>query len=123
MPDGELVALGSMIYLSPKIELPEYNVISAGVCIGECQKGRILPHHQLFSAYGADFKLKIRLSSDSDEAKRYLRGEEIAVEGLLDSAEGEKSGWAAVLIDGCAVGGAKVSGGVAKNHYPKGLRD
>ena len=123
VPDGELVALGSMIYLSPKIELPEFNVISAGVCIGECQKGRILPHHQLFSAYGADFKLKIRLSSDSDEAKRYLRGEEIAVEGLLDSAEGEKSGWAAVLIDGCAVAGAKVSGGVAKNHYPKGLRD
>ena len=123
VPDGELVALGSMIYLSPKIELPEYNVISAGVCIGECQKGRILPHHQLFSAYGADFKLKIRLSSDSDEAKRYLRGEEIAVEGLLDAAEGEKSGWAAVLIDGCAVGGAKVSGGVAKNHYPKGLRN
>ena len=123
VPDGELVALGSMIYLSPKIDLPEYNVISAGVCIGECQKGRILPHHQLFSAYGADFKLRIRLSSDSDEAKHYLRGEEIAVEGLLDSAEGEKSGWAAVLIDGCAVGGAKVSGGVAKNHYPKGLRD
>jgi NOL1/NOP2/sun family putative RNA methylase len=123
VPDGEFVALGKMIYLSPKIELPEYNVVCAGVSIGECQKGRILPHHQLFSAYGADFKLKIRLSSDSDAAKRYLRGEEISVEGLLDSAEGEQSGWAAVLIDGCAVGGAKVSGGVAKNHYPKGLRN
>ncbi|MGM9644669.1 MAG: HAD-IA family hydrolase [Eubacteriales bacterium] len=123
VPDGELISLGNMIYLSPKIELPEYNVVSAGVCIGECQKGRILPHHQLFSAFGADFKLKIRLSSDSDAAKRYLRGEEIAVEGLLDSAVGEQSGWAAVLIDGCSVGGAKVSGGVAKNHYPKGLRN
>lgn len=123
LPDGELVALGNMIYLSPKIELPEYNVFSAGVCIGECQKGRILPHHQLFSALGTDFKLKVRLSGDSDAAKRYLRGEEISVEGLLDSADEEKSGWAAVLIDGCAVGGAKVSGGVAKNHYPKGLRN
>jgi NOL1/NOP2/fmu family ribosome biogenesis protein len=82
-----------------------------------------LPHHQLFSACGADFKLKIRLSSESDKAKRYLRGEEIAVDGLLDSADGEQSGWAAVLIDGCAVGGAKVSDGVAKNHYPKGLRN
>lgn len=123
VPDGMLVALGNMIYLSPKFELPEYNVVSAGVCVGECQKGRILPHHQLFSAYGADFKRKICLSGDSDAAKRYLRGEEIAIDGLLDSADGEQSGWAAVLIDGCAVGGAKVSGGVAKNHYPKGLRN
>ena len=122
-PDGELISIGNMIYLSPKIELPEYSVVSAGVCIGEFRKGRILPHHQLFSACGADFKLKIRLSSESDEAKRYLRGEEIAVDGLLDSADGEQSGWAAVLIDGCAVGGAKVSDGVAKNHYPKGLRN
>ena len=122
-PDGELISIGNMIYLSPKIELPEYSVVSAGVCIGESRKGRILPHHQLFSACGADFKLKIRLSSESDEAKRYLRGEEIAVEGLLDSADGGQSGWAAVLIDGCAVGGAKVSDGVAKNHYPKGLRN
>lgn len=123
VPDGEFVALGNMIYLSPKIELPEYNVVCAGVCIGECQKGRILPHHQLFSALGTDFKLKIRLLGDSDTARRYLRGEEISVEGLLDFADEEKSGWAAVLIDGCAVGGAKVSGGVAKNHYPKGLRN
>ena len=26
-------------------------------------------------------------------------------------------------VCGCAVGGAKVSGGRAKNHYPKGLRE
>ncbi len=119
----ELMMLGGYIYLAPRIHLPEYNVVSAGVCVGEYQKGRILPHHQLFSACGRDFGLKICLSGDDDDAKRYLRGEEISVEGKIESADGRESGWAAVLIDGCAVGGAKISGQVAKNHYPKGLRN
>ena len=32
-------------------------------------------------------------------------------------------GWAVVTVAGAPVGGIKVVGGVAKNHYPKGLRD
>ncbi len=121
-PEGELRMLGNLIYLVPNIDLPPYNVISAGVCIGECQKGRIVPHHQLFSAYGNEFKLRICLHGGSDEAASYLKGEEISTEGITESSDGRISGWAAVLIDGCATGGAKVSANVAKNHYPKGLR-
>jgi NOL1/NOP2/fmu family ribosome biogenesis protein len=117
-PDGELIMLGEMIFLSPRIALPAYNVFAAGVCVGECVKGRIVPHHQLFSACGREFKLKLELSSHDDRVKRYLRGEEIGCSEEL----GERSGWCAVMIDGCCVGGAKVSSGVAKNHYPKGLR-
>ncbi len=120
---GKLIMLGNLIYLSPEIALPEYNVFSAGVCIGECQKGRIIPHHQLFSAFGKRFKLRVEFSGESEQARRYLRGEEIAVDGYLVSEDGRESGWAAVIIDGCAVGGAKISGGCAKNHYPKGLRN
>ncbi len=120
--DGELRMLGNIVFLSPRINLPEYNVIAAGVAVGEYQKGRILPHHQLFSAYGSDFRLKILLSGRSAEAKKYLSGEEIAVDGLCESEDGRKSGYAAVLIDRCSAGGAKVSNGAAKNHYPKGLR-
>ncbi len=111
------------VCLSPEISLPAYGVVMPGVCAGECVKGRFIPHHQLFSAYGTEFKLRIILSGESDEAQKYLRGEEICVNGILDSSDGRSSGWAAVIIDGCAVGGAKISGGVAKNHYPKGLRD
>ena len=84
---------------------------------------RIIPHHQLFSAYGKDFKLKVLLDGGSEESERYLRGEEISAEGHLESADGRESGWAAVIIDGCPTGGAKVSDGKAKNHYPKGLRN
>lgn len=120
---GELVMLGGFVYLVPKIKLPEYNVFTAGVCVGECQKGRMIPHHQLFSALGREFARKVILSGSDEEARRYLAGEEIRVEGLVSSDGKNGNGWAAVLIDGCAVGGVKISGGVAKNHYPKGLRN
>ena len=122
VPNGEIIMLGGFIYLVPGIKLPEYNVFSAGVCIGECQKGRIIPHHQLFSAFGQYFKRRIVLKGSDDATKKYLCGEEIAVAQCID-LRGSENGWAAVIIDGCAVGGAKISGGVAKNHYPKGLRN
>lgn len=119
VPGGELIMLGESVFLAPRINLPPFGVLSAGVCVGECQKGRIIPHHQLFSACGKDFKLKIELSGGSAECAAYLRGEEIEAIGLLSG----ESGYCAVLIDGCAVGGGKVSGGRCKNHYPKGLRN
>lgn len=119
---GELVLLGGYVYLSPRINLPTYGVVSVGVCVGEVVKGRLVPHHQLFSAYGNEFAMRIELTSDMHETAAYLSGKEIAVDGLIHSDCGRTSGWAAVVVDGCATGGAKVSGGVAKNHYPKGLR-
>ena len=45
---------------------------------------------------------------------RYLHGEEIKTN--------ISNGWAVVTVNGCAIGGAKVVSGIAKNHYPKGLR-
>ncbi len=118
-PCGELVMLGEQVFICPRIELPPFGVISAGVCVGESQKGRLVPHHQLFSAYGNGFKLKIELSGEQKECAAYLRGEEIEAAGLPDGA----TGYCAVIIDGCAAGGGKVSGGRCKNHYPKGLRE
>jgi NOL1/NOP2/fmu family ribosome biogenesis protein len=61
-----------------------------------------------------NFKRKIELSADSEKAEKYLHGEEIECD--------LENGWAVVLVDGCALGGAKIVNGVAKNHYPKGLR-
>ena len=114
---GNLHAIGEYVYLTPDIRLPDHGVVAAGVCVGEAVKGRFLPHHQLFSAYGKDFALKLELSSREERAQRYLRGEEIECSEL-----GDAKGYCAVLIDSVAVGGAKVSLKVAKNHYPKGLR-
>lgn len=114
LPSGRLVSVGKNIFLSPDFPVPPHSVFSAGIKVGEVEKGRLVPHHQLFSALGAAMKRKIALSSDSADAKKYIGGETIPT--------GIENGWAAVTIDGCAVGGAKVTDGVAKNHYPKGLR-
>ena len=123
MPEFELCLIGDNVYLKPDVNLTPYGVFAAGVCVGEVVKGRLVPHHQLFSAYGNSFKLKICLDSNMPETADYLCGMEIDCEGLLESADGVMSGYAAVLIDGCATGGAKVSQNKAKNHYPKGLRE
>lgn len=120
--DLKLFALNGYAYLKPDIALPEYGVYAAGVCVGEVQGRRFLPHHQLFSAFGKDFKRQIHLKSGMREAEDYLRGLEISC-GSLEIFEDKAEGYAAVICDGCALGGGKISGGVCKNHYPKGLRN
>lgn len=102
------------IYITPDFTVNKGDAFACGVTIGEIKKNYIQPHHQFFMALGHLFKRKIELSADSDEIKKYLHGEEITADC--------ENGWAVVTINGCAVGGAKVSGGRAKNHYPKGLR-
>ncbi len=102
------------IYFTSEFTINKGAAFSCGVTIGELKKNYILPHHQFFMALGNMFKRKIELTADSENIKKYLHGEEIAADC--------ENGWAVVTVDGCAVGGAKVSCGKAKNHYPKGLR-
>lgn len=153
VPDGEFVVLGDKLWLSPVTDLPRCELIAAGVCLGEAQKGRFVPHHQLFSAFGGLFVRRLCLAYSSPLAAAYLFGEELSLErasvirtdrnedfarenASFDSdacvcayadayyaSAGNLNGWAAVILGGCAVGAVKVSGTVAKNHYPKGLRN
>ena len=94
-------------------------VVSCGVAVGEWRKGRLIPHHHLFTAYGAEFYRKIVLSSSGDVVQAYLGGEEIEVKE-------DTKGVVAVMISlgDCEIslGGGKVSDGKLKNYYPKGLR-
>ena len=117
-----LHALNGKAYLGRDVALPPYGVFASGVCVGEMNGKRFLPHHQLFSAFGTEFLRRVELASSDGETEAYLKGMEIAVGDKLRS-EGKAEGWAAVLVDGCALGGGKVSLGVCKNHYPKGLRN
>lgn len=105
---------GNPVYFTPDFEINKGAAFSCGVTIGEVRKNYIQPHHQFFMAMGKSFKRKIELNAESEEIKKYLHGEEITVDC--------DNGWAVVTVDGCAVGGAKVVSGKAKNHYPKGLR-
>ena len=112
--DNVLMYNGNPVYFTPDFPIRKGNAFFCGVTIGEVRKNYIQPHHQFFMAMGTDFKKKIELTADSEEVKKYLHGEEFNAEC--------PNGWAAVLVDGCTVGGVKVSNGKAKNHYPKGLR-
>lgn len=101
-------------YFTPDFPIKKGVAFSCGVTIGEVKKNYVLPHHQFFMAMGKHFKRKIELAPDSEELKKYLHGEEISCD--------TDNGWAVVTVNGCSVGGVKVSGGKGKNHYPKGLR-
>ncbi len=105
---------GNPVYFTPDFPVKKGVAFSCGVTIGEIRKNYIQPHHQFFMAMGTDFKRKISLTAESDEIKKYLHGEE------FDTSC--PNGWAVVMVEGCTVGGVKVSNGKAKNHYPKGLR-
>ncbi len=125
--DAELFIVGGEngeYYLCPSClagRTPPSFCTSYGVPIGSVQKGRVVPHHNLFMAYGDVMKRKINLSSreDSELIAKYLHGDTIEWNAF---ATDRKNGYGAVLIDGCAVGGIKSVDGVAKNLYPKGLR-
>ncbi len=97
-----------------EIDIRDGLAFSCGVTVGEVKKNYIQPHHQFFMAMGDLFRRKIDLSPDSEEIKKYLRGEEFDTDC--------ENGWAVVRVCGCTLGGVKVVSGKAKNHYPKGLR-
>lgn len=94
---------------------------SLGVRVGEQKGSRIAPHHQMFSAYGADMKRRWDFSADDKRILQYLHGD--TVEITDDLCTGDTSdGFGCVTVCGCPLGGAKRVGNTLKNHYPKGLR-
>ena len=116
-PHARLVQLRDDLYLAPNIPIPSKGVFAAGVCIGTLVKGRVVPHHHLFSAMGRVFCRTLCLSHADRRVARYLRGEEI------DAPELCGSGFACVLYEGAPLGGGKSVDGRLKNYYPKGLRN
>ena len=102
----------NIVYADFSFDVPEGIAFSCGVTIGAVKKNYIQPHHQFFMAKGNQFRRKIELNIE--QADSYIKGNTLNCEC--------ENGWAAVLVDGCTLGGAKVVNGTAKNHYPKGLR-
>ncbi len=91
------------------------DIFMPGVKVGTVEKGRVLPHHRFFMAFGRDFKVKLELLPGDPRISAYLHGDIIPVS--------DGSGCAAVLYCGAVLGGGKISGGMLKNYYPKGLRE
>ena len=119
-PFGERTEIiNNKIYILPKnynFDTKGLTILRAGVILGETVKNRFEPHHSAFAAAKpSDCVNAIDLDCESDEIKRYLHGEEIAVSPQI-------KGYTAVCVNGITAGFGKASGGRLKNKYPKGLR-
>lgn len=110
---------GDRLYLLPVVGLPrtadKLRIVRHGVWAGVLKKGRFEPAHHLFMAYGAQCTNTEQLALGDPRVAQYLQGQTIVPATASD-------GWCAVLVDGFPLGGGKMSGGMIKNHYPKGLR-
>lgn len=87
-------------------------VARCGLHIGTFKKDRFEPAHALALVLGeGDVRLSKRVGED--EAESFVKGMTLS---------GEGKGWCLISVGGYSLGWGKVSGGIIKNHYPKGLR-
>ncbi len=115
-PEGIPILFGEQLYLLPyALPLKGLKVVRPGLHLGTCKKNRFEPSHALALALKAeDVRYCCTIQSDDERIKAYLKGETLRIEG--------EKGWYLVLVDGYSLGWGKLSSGVLKNHYPKGLR-
>ncbi len=109
------VVHGGGVLLPAAFPQTSLHVLRAGVFVGSVQKGRFVPEHHLFTAFGAQCTNREELTLEDPRTVEYLSGREIAASTASD-------GWCCVTVDGWPMGGGKVSAGRVKNHYPKALR-
>ncbi len=109
------VVHGSSVLLPVPFPQTNLHVLRAGVFVGSVQKGRFVPEHHLFTAFGALCQNCEQLTLADPRCVEYLSGRELEARTAAD-------GWCCVTVDGWPLGGGKVSGGRVKNHYPKALR-
>ena len=115
LADRPAVVHGGGVLLPVPFPQTNLHVLRAGVFVGSVQKGRFVPEHHLFTAFGAQCTNCEQLTLDDPRTVEYLSGREVEARTAAD-------GWCCVTVDGWPLGGGKVSGGRVKNHYPKALR-
>lgn len=95
-------------------DLSRLRVLRAGVQLGQLVKDRFEPSHSFALSLKADeVKNVLSLEEGSDKATAYLMGETLPC---------DFEGWTLVTVGALPLGWGKASGGVLKNHLPKGLR-
>ncbi len=117
LPAGPYLRFGNHVYrVVPDMpQLQGLRVVRPGWHLGEVRKGRFIPSHSFALALRPEQAQRcLRLSATSPEAAAYLAGHTLATD--------LPNGWALVCVDGFPLGWGKVTDGVLKNHYPKGLR-
>lgn len=115
LPQKNLFRAKDTIYALPEdmFDFKGLNLLRAGVRVAEIVNGRIQPAHALAMSVKKE-NCRNFVSLNREEAEKYLRGE------TLPSRN--PNGWCVVGFEKFPLGIGKISGGVVKNHYPKGLR-
>ena len=85
----------------------------AGLHLGTIKKNRFEPAHALALTLKKEDAVRT-CDLSVEQAEVYLRGETLDLES--------EKGWTLVLVDGKSLGWGQQTGGILKNHYPKGLR-
>lgn len=117
LQQGNLILFGDQLYRLPEDapSLEHLKVLRAGLHLGTFKKNRFEPSHALALFLGIqDVKTSISLSLADPSTSMFFNGETINCD--------TQKGWCLVCIEGFSAGWGKASGGVLKNHYPKGLR-
>lgn len=113
LPEGRIAAFAGRLWLLPPgtPALQGLRALRPGLCLGQEKKGRFEPDHAL--SHYISGPVAASFPPEAPEAAAYLRGEALP---------GDCRGWGLLAVDGLPLGWVKGSGGVLKNHYPRGLR-
>lgn len=120
IPEGVFHLEGDMLSVLPECA-PDIRLLSgrgmrlirAGLPLARIGKGFITPEHALAMALSEEEAIRT-CDMDFNTAARFMEGEEISM--------GAEKGWTLMTYKGMPLGWGKASGGVIKNHLPKGLR-
>lgn len=114
LPAGRFLSFGRSWYLAPEDAfcLDGLKVLRPGLELGQEKPGRWEPAHAL-ALWLKTAGNQLSFPVESPQIAAFLRGEPIP---------GSLTGWTLIQADGLSLGWAKGSGGILKNHYPKGLR-
>lgn len=107
---------GDQLYLCPH-ELPAppkgLRILRHGLHLGTVKGDRFEPSHALALALDLG-KVRKSFTVDLTTAQTYLHGDVLPCR--------DEKGWYLIILKGFSLGWGKASGGMMKNHYPKGLR-
>lgn len=113
---------GERIYYMPE-GLPDVRGIRflrTGLLLGELKKNRFEPSQAFAMCLKKEeYEQCIDLSASDERVTRYLKGETLDVEELVDR---KAKGWYLFCVDGYPLGWGKLAGGMLKNKYLPGWR-
>ncbi|MBO2516014.1 MAG: RNA methyltransferase [Clostridiales bacterium] len=112
--------MGRAVHLPAGQPLPPLKgirVLRCGIHLGEFRGKVFVPDHALSHAVSCRRKAELSL----EQACAYLRGETVDV-SRMRFPDGDMNGYCTPVYRGLQLGWGKISEGIMKNHYPKGLR-